>query len=67
LERVGGVVKCWGGGAGGIFGGNAVTPSGYTQLAYPGQMKTLPDLWYNRHRDFDPTTGRYVQADPIGL
>jgi RHS repeat-associated protein len=48
-------------------GGNAVTPGGYTQLAYPGQMKTLPDLWYNRHRDFDPSTGRYVQADPIGL
>jgi RHS repeat-associated protein len=47
--------------------GAPVTPSGYTQLAYPGQMKTLPDLWYNRHRDFDPTTGRYVQADPIGL
>ena len=48
--------------------GTEVTPStDYTALGFPGQMKTLPDLWYNRHRDYDPGTGRYVQADPIGL
>jgi hypothetical protein len=23
--------------------------------------------YYNRYRDYDPTTGRYIQADPIGL
>jgi RHS repeat-associated protein len=47
--------------------GTAITPSGYTQIAFPGQLRTLPDLYYNRYRDYDPTTGRYVQADPIGL
>lgn len=24
-------------------------------------------LYYNYHRDYDPTLGRYIQADPIGL
>jgi RHS repeat-associated protein len=42
-------------------------PAGYTPPAFPGQSKTLADLYYNRHRDYDPTTGRYIQADPIGL
>ncbi|RDC60007.1 putative deoxyribonuclease RhsC [Alteripontixanthobacter maritimus] len=27
----------------------------------------LADLYYNRYRDYDPTTGRYIQANPIGL
>jgi uncharacterized protein RhaS with RHS repeats len=30
-------------------------------------MRTYADLYYNRYRDYDPTTGRYIQADPIGL
>ena len=47
--------------------GAEVTPPSFTQGAFPGQMKTLPDLYYNRYRDYDPTTGRYIQADPIGL
>ena len=34
---------------------------------FPGQSRTLADLYYNRYRDYDPTTGRYIQADPIGL
>jgi RHS repeat-associated protein len=42
-------------------------PSGYYATAFPGQSKTLHDLYYNRYRDYDPTTGRYIQADPIGL
>lgn len=25
------------------------------------------DLYYNQYRDYDSTTGRYIQADPIGL
>lgn len=24
-------------------------------------------LHYNGHRDYDPSTGRYVESDPIGL
>jgi RHS repeat-associated protein len=42
-------------------------PSGYYATAFPGQSKTRGDLYYNRYRDYDPTTGRYIQADPIGL
>jgi RHS repeat-associated protein len=34
---------------------------------FPGQLRTFADLYYNRYRDYDPTTGRYIQADPIGL
>jgi RHS repeat-associated protein len=47
--------------------GNPATPSGYTRIGFPGQTQTLADLYYNRYRDYDPTTGRYIQADPIGL
>jgi RHS repeat-associated protein len=48
--------------------GTQVTqPAGYFTPAFPGQSRTLPDLYYNRYRDYDPTTGRYIQADPIGL
>jgi RHS repeat-associated protein len=43
----------------------AATP--YAKLQYPGQFATLADVHYNRYRDYDPTTGRYIQADPIGL
>ena len=47
--------------------GNPVTPASYAALGFPGQTRTLADLYYNRYRDYDPTTGRYIQADPIGL
>ena len=40
--------------------------TGFTLPGFPGQLQTLPDLYYNQHRDYDPTTGRYIQADPIG-
>jgi RHS repeat-associated protein len=46
---------------------NVVTPTGYTLVGFPGQTRTLADLYYNRYRDYDPTSGRYIQADPIGL
>jgi RHS repeat-associated protein len=47
--------------------GAITTPGTYAELQFPGQIKTLADVYYNRHRDYDPGTGRYVQADPIGL
>ena len=46
-------------------------PAGYALPGFPGQSRTpgllVADLYYNRYRDYDPTTGRYIQADPIGL
>lgn len=42
-------------------------PTSYALPGFPGQSRTLADLYYNRYRDYDPTTGRYTQADPIGL
>jgi RHS repeat-associated protein len=48
-------------------GAEIATPTGYSVPGFPGQSRTLADLYYNRYRDYDPTTGRYIQADPIGL
>ena len=37
-------------------------------LRFPGQYYDKEtNLFYNWHRDFESTTGRYIQADPIGL
>lgn len=37
-------------------------------LRYPGQYYDAETgLHYNYFRDYDPSTGRYVQSDPIGL
>jgi RHS repeat-associated protein len=52
--------------------GAVVTPTGYALSGFPGQFANavlLPGAahYYNRYRDYDPTTGRYIQADPIGL
>ncbi|MEP7007544.1 MAG: RHS repeat-associated core domain-containing protein [Sphingomonas bacterium] len=47
--------------------GNPAAPTGFTRVGFPGQTQTLADLYYNEYRDYDPTTGRYIQADPIGL
>jgi RHS repeat-associated protein len=47
--------------------GAAASPAGYTVLGFPGQTRTLADLYYNRYRDYDSSLGRYIQADPIGL
>jgi len=48
-------------------GNTATTPNDYLAPGFPGQSRTVADLYYNRYRDFDPSTGRYIQADPIGL
>lgn len=45
----------------------ATTPDDYLAMGFPGQSRIFSDLYYNRYRDYDPTTGRYIQADPIGL
>ena len=47
-------------------------PGGLGTFAYnirfPGQYYMAETgLNYNYHRDYDPATGRYVEADPIGL
>ncbi|MEM7665647.1 MAG: polymorphic toxin type 8 domain-containing protein [Pseudomonadota bacterium] len=48
--------------------GNVVSPgSDFLRPGFPGQSQVLSDLYYNRNRDYDPVTGRYIQADPIGL
>ncbi len=48
--------------------GGVVTPANdFLRPGFPGQSQVLSDLYYNRHRDYDPVTGRYIQADPIGL
>jgi len=37
-------------------------------LRFPGQyFDAETNLSYNYFRDYDPATGRYVQADPVGL
>lgn len=48
-------------------GNVATTPNDYFAPGFPGQSRILTDLYYNRYRDYDPTTGRYIQADPVGL
>ncbi len=37
-------------------------------LRFPGQyFDAESGLHYNYHRDYDPSTGRYLEADPIGI
>ncbi|MFJ8845093.1 RHS repeat-associated core domain-containing protein [Streptomyces cyaneofuscatus] len=40
----------------------------YTPLRFPGQYYDPESgLHYNRHRHYDPETGRYLSPDPLGL
>lgn len=44
--------------------GNAIS----LNLRFPGQQyDAATGLHYNYFRDYDPSTGRYVESDPIGL
>jgi RHS repeat-associated protein len=37
-------------------------------LRFPGQyFDEETGLHYNYHRDYDPATGRYLEADPMGI
>jgi RHS repeat-associated protein len=57
-----GVPQAWTNSAGAVTTAPAALLPGF-----PGQLRTFADLYYNRYRDYDPSTGRYIQADPIGL
>ncbi len=47
---------------------NVTTSTVENNLRFPGQyFDRETGLHYNYFRDYDPTTGRYIEADPIGL
>jgi RHS repeat-associated protein len=48
--------------------GSTTVPAVTFNLRYPGQYYDQEsNLHYNYHRSYSATTGRYTQADPIGL
>lgn len=52
------------------FGETYATPTNTTPTnhRFPGQYADAEDLLsYNMMRDYDPTIGRYIQADPMGF
>lgn len=51
------------------FGGmHTVIGSANLDLRFPGQrFQSETGLHYNWHRHYDPTTGRYLQPDPLGM
>jgi RHS repeat-associated protein len=51
------------------WGEAAVVSSGYQyNLRFPGQYYDAETgLYYNINRYYDPTTGRYIQSDPLGV
>ena len=53
----------------GVFGSTLPNPAGVdVTLRYPGQTyDSETGLSYNWNRYYDPSTGRYVSSDPVGL
>ena len=50
------------------FGGVHTSSGANINLRFPGQwFQSESGLHQNWMRDYDPTTGRYIQADPLGL
>ncbi len=50
------------------FGGVHASTGDPIKLCFPGQwFQSESGLHQNWMRDYDPTTGRYMQADPLGL
>mgnify|MGYP000743010531 CR=1 FL=1 len=50
------------------FGGVQTSTGANANLRFPGQwFQSETALHQNWMRDYDPTTGRYMQADPLGL
>lgn len=48
-------------------GVHAITGTATLDARFPGQWFQLESgLHYNWHRQYDPTIGRYIQADPLG-
>jgi RHS repeat-associated protein len=46
----------------------SITGSASNNLRFPGQYFLIEDgLHYNWYRHYDPTLGRYLQADPLGF
>lgn len=59
----------WDGGATTPFGEGVNTAGAFVQnLMFPGQYADAETgLFHNWNRSYDPTLGRYLQSDPIGL
>ncbi|MDP7702274.1 RHS repeat-associated core domain-containing protein [Mycobacterium sp. TY815] len=54
--------------SGGLWGQTSWAGEVSTPLRFPGQYFDAETGWhYNRHRYYQPATGRYCTADPLGL